>query len=115
MEGDLCLKKVARALKNSLVRPIDIVARYGGEEFIVLLPSTAPFGAASVAKRIQENIKLLEIEHKLSELSKFLTVSIGVATIKPESQLEPFVLIKRADFGLYKAKHEGRNRFIAIE
>lgn len=115
LEGDQCLKKVAQALKNSLMRPIDIVARYGGEEFVALLPSTTHDGAVIVAKRIQENIKSLEIKHELSEVSKLVTVSIGIATIRPESQHEPVDLIKRADFGLYKAKNEGRNRFIAIE
>lgn len=115
LEGDQCLKKVAQALKNSLMRPVDIVARYGGEEFVALLPSTTHDGAVIVAKRIQENIKSLEIKHELSEVSKLVTVSIGIATIRPESQHEPVDLIKRADFGLYKAKNEGRNRFIAIE
>lgn len=115
LEGDQCLKKVARALKNSLMRPADIVARYGGDEFIALLPSTNHDGAVNVATRIQKNIKSLEIKHEFSEVSKLVTVSIGIATIMPESQHEPIGLIKRADLGLYKAKNEGRNRFIAIE
>lgn len=115
LEGDQCLKKVARALKNSLMRPVDIVARYGGEEFVALLPSTTHDGAVIVAKRMQENIKSLQIKHRLSEVSNLLTVSIGIATIRPEWRLEPSALIKRADFGLYKAKNEGRNQFIAIE
>ncbi|MCK5313213.1 MAG: diguanylate cyclase, partial [Desulfobacteraceae bacterium] len=40
-KGDICLKKVAQRIKNSLKRPSDFCARYGGEEFIVLLPDTS--------------------------------------------------------------------------
>lgn len=115
IEGDRCLKLVADALKKSLLRPLDIVARYGGEEFIVLLPLTPRDGAIKVAKRIQENISALNITHQLSAANDFVTVSIGIATIKPEENLDATILIKRADYGLYKAKNEGRNRFIAIE
>ncbi|WP_371367507.1 Protein-glutamate methylesterase/protein-glutamine glutaminase [Sporomusa rhizae] len=115
IEGDRCLKLVADALKKSLLRPLDIVARYGGEEFIVLLPLTPRDGAIKVAKRIQENISALNITHQLSSVNDFVTVSIGIATIKPEENLDATILIKRADYGLYKAKNEGRNRFIAIE
>lgn len=115
IEGDRCLKLVADALKKSLLRPLDIVARYGGEEFIVLLPLTPRDGAIKVAKRIQENISALNITHQLSAVNEFVTVSIGIATIKPEENLDATILIKRADYGLYKAKNEGRNRFIAIE
>lgn len=37
--GDVCLNRVAQALRGALLRPTDMVARYGGEEFAVLLPS----------------------------------------------------------------------------
>lgn len=36
--GDECLRAVAQALNEALVRPHDLVARYGGEEFVCLLP-----------------------------------------------------------------------------
>jgi diguanylate cyclase (GGDEF)-like protein len=115
LAGDQCLKQVAHALTCSLMRSVDIVARYGGEEFAVLLPSTPRNGAIQVAKRIQENIYGLKIEHQSSTVSDFLTVSIGIAAIKPEEDLDPSILIEKADCGLYQAKNGGRNRFILIE
>ena len=38
--GDECLRRVAKAIKEVLHRPADIVSRYGGEEFVVVLPET---------------------------------------------------------------------------
>lgn len=115
LAGDKCLRKVANAIKISLSRSCDIAARYGGEEFVVLLPLTARDGAIQIANKIQGNIGLLQIQHRLSDISSFLTVSIGIATIRPKEKFDPSLFIKRADYGLYKAKKEGRNRFIAIE
>ena len=42
--GDECLKSVAKILRQTLLRPADIVARYGGEEFVVVLPETPRTG-----------------------------------------------------------------------
>ena len=38
--GDDCLRRVAGALREALLRPADIAARVGGEEFGLLLPLT---------------------------------------------------------------------------
>jgi len=48
-EGDVCLRRVAEALSDSLRRPGDFIARYGGEEFVAVLPDTDSEGAGSVA------------------------------------------------------------------
>ncbi|MDU2064362.1 MAG: diguanylate cyclase [Sporomusaceae bacterium] len=115
LEGDECLRMVSQTIKNSLSRSIDIVGRYGGEEFVVLLPATPLSGAIVVAQRIQENIKKLALKHEMSDVSEFVTVSMGVASLKPNDDYKPAKLIKRADIGLYNAKREGRNCYISIE
>ncbi|MBD2249329.1 diguanylate cyclase [Nostoc sp. FACHB-888] len=50
--GDRALIKIAKAIKDVVKRPGDLIARYGGEEFAVVLPNTDMFGATKVAKRI---------------------------------------------------------------
>ncbi|KMT65270.1 diguanylate cyclase [Catenovulum maritimum] len=106
--GDKALKIVANILKSALKRPTDFVARYGGEEFVILLPETYLDGAFYVAKRIQENIKLANIEHIKSK-EKVLSLSIGISTIAQSNKAE-MNIIKHADSFLYQSKIAGRNR-----
>ncbi len=107
--GDTCLKQVANALRSS-VRQFDLVARYGGEEFVVVLPNTDAQKALYIAERIQFKVRSLEIPHKSSKVSQFLTLSCGVAGCPSESQITSTELIEAADQALYVAKQAGRNR-----
>ena len=107
--GDVCLQQVANALRNS-VRQFDLVARYGGEEFVVVLPNTDAQKALYIAERIQFKVRSLEIPHKSSRVSQFLTLSCGVAGCPPQSKISSTELIEAADQALYVAKQAGRNR-----
>lgn len=108
--GDDCLKTIAAALEKELYRPADIVARYGGEEFAVLLPGTDLSGAREVAKRFVQNICAMKIPHIESDISEFVTISVGIATSDKYENKTVEQLIKSADEALYSAKSNGRNR-----
>ena len=110
LQGDECLKTVARNLSQNLWRSSDIITRYGGEEFAVILPGTPSYSALNVAKRLWESISALEIEHSGSLSVGYLTVSIGLATLSPNEKTKPHQLIELADKNLYKSKTDGRNR-----
>lgn len=111
--GDECLIQVARAAQAVLKRPTDLLARYGGEEFIVILPNTNELGAIKVTKLIQKSIQQLKIPHRnQNNFQSFLTVSLGVAVQKPTAKSSPQDLINAADKALYKAKEQGRNRWV---
>ncbi len=109
LNGDDCLKKIARTLNSALKRPRDFLCRYGGEEFIAVLPDTDRRGALSVAKRFLEETGKLKIVHKSSAVSKNVTISVGVATINPDEKTKPTSFINEADKALYEAKQSGRN------
>ncbi len=111
--GDNCLRTVAMAVGALLKRSADLAARYGGEEFAVLLPETSRHGGERVAEKIQAEIARLCLKHRASNVSDQVTLSIGVATIRPHRQSAPFELIAAADKALYRAKDEGRNRIEA--
>ncbi|KJS15461.1 MAG: hypothetical protein VR69_12845 [Peptococcaceae bacterium BRH_c4b] len=111
--GDECLKTVASALDTALNRPGDLACRYGGEEFAIVLPETNKNGAIYIAKRLCHTLKSLNILHKSSPLGKYVTVSMGVATVLPTKEQSPADLIAAADRALYSAKREGRNRIKA--
>lgn len=108
--GDDCLHKIAQAIKQTLSRPYDLAARYGGEEFACLLPTTDTKGATVIAENIQQHIRNLHIEHSESSVGKHITLSIGIATITPTKNSEPYQLINSADQQLYNAKKNGRAR-----
>ncbi|MBF0266354.1 MAG: diguanylate cyclase [Gammaproteobacteria bacterium] len=109
--GDECLKKVAQALLIACHRKNDFVARYGGEEFAVIINHTDVDGVQKVAKKILKEIENLNIEHKTSLTSDYLTVSLGAAITIPKQGVEETEFISRADHLLYGAKRNGRNRY----
>jgi two-component system chemotaxis family response regulator WspR len=108
--GDDCLQKVARTLEDSATRSTDLVTRYGGEEFGVILPDTGLQGALEIAEQMRIDIERLNIEHRYSRSSGYVTISLGVATTIPARNSYQNSLIAAADQGLYMAKKEGRNR-----
>jgi diguanylate cyclase (GGDEF)-like protein len=113
--GDACLRQVAAALRDSLVRPADLAARYGGEEFVALLPDTDSAGARMVAERIRCAVMALQIAHAGNDAG-IVTISAGVYTSTVASTTGEGVaiaasnLVERADALLYQAKLSGRNQ-----
>ncbi len=111
--GDDCLKKVAQALEKSILRPGDMVARYGGEEFGLILPGIDIEGALVVARRALEEVARLEVEHKASDVSPFVSISLGASCFNPPNEGSPEDLVGMADEALYQSKEQGRNRVTA--
>lgn len=109
-QGDICLRKVALCIRDSLRRPADIVARYGGEEFILLLPNTTREGAVRVAEMVRENVINLDLPHPSSETLEMITVSIGIGFTQPEEDSLRRDIIAAADKALYQSKTSGRNK-----
>ena len=113
-EGDNCLIRVAGIISNVAYRSGDIVARYGGEEFAALLVNVDEAGARSVAERMLQEVRKENIPHVESETEQHLTISIGYASMVPDSVNSIEDLIKVADDGLYESKKTGRNRASCI-
>jgi diguanylate cyclase (GGDEF)-like protein/PAS domain S-box-containing protein len=113
--GDICLQLVAQIFKKAVQRSTDLAARYGGEEFAVILPNTDSNVATKIAQKIHAAIHQRNISHKASAVKPYVTLSIGIATLIPQNNIEPRDLIEAADKALYQAKAQGRDRsFIAI-
>ncbi|WP_251955432.1 diguanylate cyclase [Nostoc commune] len=108
--GDRCLIKIARAIKDVVQRPADLVARYGGEEFAVILSNTDILGAAHIAEKICFAVRKLAISHENSQISSYVTVSTGLATVIPTFNSSFQKIIVAADRALYQAKAAGRDR-----
>lgn len=103
--GDEVLRALALAIRQSL-RETDFVARCGGEEFAALLPKTTLAGALSVAERVQQGVRAMQLPG--ADLS--VTVSIGVSGFPGREVHSADELFRTADEALYRAKANGRDR-----
>jgi two-component system cell cycle response regulator len=106
--GDKILCDLVDACRGTL-RSIDIIGRYGGEEFVFLLPETHLQGALKTADRLRQN--LMKIKVPIGEAVLSVTVSLGAAGYKPDSDEVATLdqLVRLADESLYDAKAAGRN------
>jgi diguanylate cyclase (GGDEF)-like protein len=109
LAGDDCLKKIAQTLDSALQRTSDGLFRYGGEEFAAILPNTDFNGAMYVAERLRREVHHLQIENKMSTTDQYVTISVGVVTMRTNQKIDPQILLHNADTALYEAKRAGRN------
>ncbi|MDR3515284.1 MAG: diguanylate cyclase [Azospirillaceae bacterium] len=107
--GDYGLWSIGHAILGAIERSTDLGARYGGEEFACILPNTDTAGAMVVARKLQQAIAALAIPHKRSPVVPYLTISLGVATVRCTIASTPSTLLTLADQQLYRAKAAGRN------
>ena len=112
--GDRCLQRVAQALVGAVQRAGELAARYGGEEFAVLLPDSDELRAVAVAHRLREAVRELALEHQASPCGAQVTISVGVACVRPADgqplEHAQTTLFQQADEALYRAKQAGRDR-----
>ena len=112
--GDRCLQRVAQALGGAVQRAGELAARYGGEEFAVLLPDSDELRAVAVAHRLREAVRELALEHQASPCGAQVTISVGVACVRPADgqplEHAQTTLFQQADAALYRAKQAGRDR-----
>ncbi len=113
--GDEALRSVATVLAGAARRPLDIACRYGGEEFAVLLYDTTAAHARELADQVLAGVRALQIPHGASTAAQVMTISIGVACVRPALHRSPAGLVQLADQALYMAKDAGRNRMQLLE
>ena len=108
--GDQCLREIATSLAGFANRGGDLAARYGGEEFSLILSDTKTEDAKQCAENYRMAIENLKIPHSQSDISEYVTVSVGVVTIRGNQEESINKLIQKADQALYHAKEHGRNQ-----
>lgn len=109
LAGDELLQQAASRL-SVLRNAIDMVCRLGGDEFAVLLEDVTD--AADAAHVANELIEALSEPYQLSNnVEVRIGASVGIS-IFPGHGCTPELMLQQADSALYKAKNEGRGRFV---
>jgi diguanylate cyclase (GGDEF)-like protein len=107
--GDHALIAIAGCISAAAKRAGDCAARYGGEEFAVLLPGASERDAIEVAETIRRMVEGVPADPAQ------LSVSIGIASMRPLVTMEWTELVEAADKALYAAKAAGRNQCVVAE
>lgn len=110
--GDETLRRIGATLAANTRRAGDFVFRIGGEEFGVLITGQSPQEGHAFAEKIRATIEALAIPNEGSDVSDFVTVSIGVESLVPDIEHTPDYYARRADEKLYQAKAQGRNQVV---
>jgi two-component system, cell cycle response regulator len=109
LAGDYVLRELAQVIKPRIRRE-ECFARYGGEEFAVVQPEAGSDNAKKLAEKLRSVIE----QHPFSFEGKHMavTISLGIAELGAGVG-DPLQFIKIADENLYRAKKNGRNRWVA--
>lgn len=102
--GDLVIKHIANAVKNS-IREVDFAGRYGGDEFIAVLKNCNTDEALLIAERIKSNIKQPVVLPSGNTID--ITVSIGIYTSKDKETAAS--VLHKTDIALYNSKKNGKD------
>ena len=101
--GDTVLRQIAKVIEK-VKRAEDVACRFGGEEFTILLPDADADGARALCQR------LLNAMHNFPWEKEPVTVSMGIAVCHATCTADD--LVDAADAALYRAKREGKDRFV---
>jgi diguanylate cyclase (GGDEF)-like protein len=110
--GDQLLRAVAARL-DGVVRAADALGRLGGDEFVVISEQLSlDVGPELIAERLLDALKEpFELgADKQTRVS--VTASIGIAAGAHASAEE---LLRNADIAMYRAKWDGKNRYVVFE
>lgn len=103
-QGDIALQRVASKLMECLKRPNDFVFRIGGEEFALLFSGASVDESKLFLDQLCLAIEDLHIAHQQSDVSEYLTMSIGAYVLQPPENSDAQALYIAADKALYDAK-----------
>lgn len=108
--GDSAIRRVAHCVSGCLRRASDVTARVEGGSLLAFAPGIEEEHALKLANTMVERVRDMHIHHPRSVVLRYVTISVGVATLVPAPQDDPAGLIEKARLQLQKARKGGRNR-----
>ena len=109
-DGDQVLVSISEVLENGTSRASDYAFRLGGEEFALVFSNLDLQKASKFSQSFRLGVEELGIEHKNNSNKPVVTISMGLITKIPESEMDLQWFYNKADSALYQAKQRGRNQ-----
>jgi diguanylate cyclase (GGDEF)-like protein/PAS domain S-box-containing protein len=104
--GDACIRRIAGVIGASFRRGADVVGRWEGGRICALVrnpdPATIPAFAAQVVQRVLGQ----RIHHPRATRQKFVSVSVGAASLNPATDRTSDLLVQAAERALERAKQD---------
>ena len=108
--GDRCIQAIAQALLLETESNPSFVIRYGGEEFLIIMPFSEEREMIQLAESVLHRVRGLSVTTADGRITTSVSISGGMCSQVPTSDLTWEEWIRRADKALYRAKNNGRDR-----
>ena len=109
--GDALLCDVSKRLLGAL-RKSDVLARLGGDEFAIIAACTG--GRADIGPLADRLVQVIATPFDIEGHMVTVSLSIGIA-LAPDDGPDGETLLRSADLALYRAKADGRGRWLFFE
>lgn len=111
--ADQCFRRIARLIAGCFRRATDTCARLDEDQVVVLAMGMDESEANKFAQSILGRVHDLAIHHPRSSVSRYVTVSAGIASIVPGHADRKEQLIASVQSAVRRAKELGRNRVVS--
>ncbi|MGB3533462.1 MAG: response regulator [Microcoleaceae cyanobacterium] len=106
------LRLIAWAINRRIKPPKELVARYSDFRFAIFLPNKSVDEVLQWVDKIRTEIAQLDIFSLWLPDTQNITVSLGMSSQIPETQIEPKKLVNQADKALQNAIEKGGDRVV---
>jgi diguanylate cyclase (GGDEF)-like protein/PAS domain S-box-containing protein len=107
--GDACIRRVAGVISASFRRGSDVVARWEGGGIVAMIRSSDPAALPEFAGAIAQRVLEQHIHHPRAQRQKFVTISVGAASVEPTGERLPQSLVEGALRALRRAKQDQKS------
>jgi diguanylate cyclase (GGDEF)-like protein len=111
--ADQCFRRIARVVAGCFRRSTDMCGRLDEDQVIALTVGMEETDANRFAESILARVRDLAIHHPRSSVSRYVTVSAGIATMVPGPDASKDQLIGAVLGAMRRAKDLGRNRVVS--
>ena len=111
--ADQCFRRIARVIAGCFRRSTDMCGRLDDDQVIALTVGMEEVDANKFAESILTRVRDLAIHHPRSSVSRYVTVSAGIATMVPGPDANKDQLIGAVLGAMRRAKDLGRNRVVS--